>query len=60
MTERMTEAEVNHWNMVADETPRVDADLRDMAQRSLRIGANLAVLEVERHELTFGIATPEE
>lgn len=57
----MTQAEVDKWIAIADDVEnneRIDRDLREMANRGLRIGKNLAVLEVERLEAVFGI--PEE
>lgn len=55
----MNQIEVDRWNAIADDVEnrtRIDNDLRDMASRSLRIGKNLAVLEVEQNETRFGIA----
>lgn len=45
----MTQAEVDKWNRIADDTAnnaRIDRDLREMAQRSLRVGAVVAIIEV--------------
>ena len=45
----MTAAEVDFWNAIADDTAnntRVDNMLCEMAQRSLRVGAVVAVIEV--------------
>lgn len=45
----MTQAEVDKWNAIADDVEnreRVDRDLREMAQRSLRVGAVVAIFEV--------------
>lgn len=55
----MTQIEVDRWNAIADDVEnrqRIDNDLRDMAQRSLRIGKNLATFEVEQTETVYGIA----
>jgi hypothetical protein len=54
----MTQVEVDKWNAIADDTAnneRIDRDLREMANRGLRIGKNLAVLEVEQLEVEFPI-----
>ena len=45
----MTQVEVDKWNAIADDTAnneRIDRDLREMAQRSLRVGAVVAIIEV--------------
>jgi hypothetical protein len=45
----MTQQEIAFWNAIADDVEnreRVDADLREMAERSLRVGAVVAVFEV--------------
>jgi hypothetical protein len=45
----MTQVEVNKWIAIADDVEnnaRIDRDLREMAQRSLRVGAVVAIIEV--------------